>query len=73
MPLLAPHLVPPSPLRLHPPLSLYEPPCRLEAIDCSQRALPSWLAGGSGDGEGGDVDDGMGDFMAEILAEEVSI
>ncbi|CAN0274109.1 unnamed protein product, partial [Laminaria digitata] len=40
----------------------------LEAIVCSERAAPAWLAGGEGEeGEGSD----MGDFMAEILAEEV--
>lgn len=43
---------------------------RLASIDCSERAAPTWLNGGEGEEAGGEDDD-MGDFMAEILAEEV--
>lgn len=45
-----------------------------DSVDCSQRPVPEWLAGGRGAGEGaagGEDDEDMGDFMAEILAEEV--
>lgn len=48
-------------------------PARLdESVDCAQRPPPAWLAGGGGGtGDAAEEDDGMGDFMAEILAEEV--
>ncbi|CAB1111606.1 unnamed protein product [Ectocarpus sp. CCAP 1310/34] len=42
-----------------------------ESLDCAQRPPPAWLAGGGeGTGDAAEEDDGMGDFMAEILAEE---
>lgn len=45
-----------------------------EGVDCSQRPAPGWMSGGDADGTGdaGDGED-MGDFMAEILAEEVRV
>ena len=40
-------------------------------FNCSKRAAPAWLAGSDGEEAGGMDNDDMGDFMAEILAEEV--
>lgn len=57
-----------------PPPLLSSRPRLDESVDCSQRAAPAWMAaGGDGAEGGGDAveDDEMGDFMAEILAEEV--
>ncbi|CAM9587116.1 unnamed protein product [Pylaiella littoralis] len=48
-----------------------EAPSLDDSVDCSQRPVPEWLSGGDAGGAGNaEEDDDMGDFMAEILAEE---
>lgn len=62
----------PSTPSLHTRCRLTKTSHRLDTVDCSQRESPASTAGGQGDGGEGVEDDDMGDFMAEILAEEVS-